>query len=73
MKTHSIQFEFLITIISAVLSITILVGGLSIYEVDRFIQSQIGDFIKPDGSNQCIRREEMDLILYDKKDTEHVG
>ena len=45
MKTHSIQFKFLMTVISAVLAITVLVGGLSIYEVDRFIQSQTEDYI----------------------------
>ena len=45
MKTHSIQFKFLMTVVSAVLAITVLVGGLSIYEVDRFIQSQTEDFI----------------------------
>ena len=45
MKVHSIQFKFLMTVISAVLVITVLVGGLSIYEVDRFIQSQTEDYI----------------------------
>ena len=45
MKTHSIQFKFLMTVISAVLAITVLVGGLSIYEVDRFIKNQTEDFI----------------------------
>ena len=45
MKTHSLQFKFLMTVISAVLAITVLVGGLSIYEVDRFIQSQTKDYI----------------------------
>ena len=45
MKAHSIQFKFLITVISAVLAITVSVGGLSIYEVDRFIQSQTEDYI----------------------------
>ena len=45
MKVHSIQFKFLMTVISAVLLITVLVGGLSIYEVDRFIQSQTEDYI----------------------------
>ena len=33
------------TVISAVLAITVLIGGLSIYEVDRFIQSQTEDYI----------------------------
>ena len=45
MKTHSIQFKFLMTVISAVLVITVLVGGLSIYEVDHFIQSHTEDYI----------------------------
>ena len=40
MKVHSIQFKFLITVISAMLAITVFVGGLSIYEVDSFVQIQ---------------------------------
>ena len=45
MKIKSIQFKFLITVISAMLAITIFIGGLSIYEVDKFIQQQTDDFI----------------------------
>ena len=45
MKFHSIQFKFLITVISAMLAITVFIGGLSIYEVDKFIQHQTTDFI----------------------------
>ena len=45
MKIQSIQFKFLITVISAMLAITIFVGGLSIYEVDQFVQLQTEDFI----------------------------
>ena len=45
MKTKSIQFKFLITVISAMLAITIFIGGLSIYEVDRFVQHQTEDYI----------------------------
>ena len=45
MKTHSIQFKFLTTIISAMLAITVFVGGLSIYEVDKFVQYQTENFI----------------------------
>ena len=46
MKTHSMQFKFLITIISAILAITFFVGGLSIYEVDKFVQLETENFIK---------------------------
>lgn len=46
MKTNSIQFRFLITIISAMLTITIFIGGLSIYMVDRFVQQKTENFIK---------------------------
>ncbi len=45
MKLQSIQFKFLITVISAMLAITIFIGGLSIYEVDHFVQSQTEDFV----------------------------
>ena len=46
MKLNSIQFKVLTTILSAMLAITVLIGGLSIYEVDRFIQKQTKDFIQ---------------------------
>lgn len=46
MKRNSIQFRFLITILSAMLAITIFVGGLSIYEVDQFVQRETENFIK---------------------------
>ena len=45
MRIQSIQFKFLITVISAMLAITIFIGGLSIYEVDQFIQHQTEDYI----------------------------
>ena len=45
MKTQSMQFKFLITVISAMLAITVFIGGLSIYEVDQFVQHQTEDFI----------------------------
>ena len=45
MKIRSMQFKFLITIISAMLAITIFIGGLSIYEVDQFVQRQTEDFV----------------------------
>ena len=45
MKIRSIQFKFLMTVISAMLAITVFIGGLSIYEVDKFVQNQTEDFI----------------------------
>ena len=45
MKIQSIQFKVLITLISAMLAITVFIGGLSIYEVDQFVQHQTEDFI----------------------------
>ena len=45
MKIQSMQFKFLITVISAMLAITVFIGGLSIYEVDQFVQHQTEDFI----------------------------
>ena len=46
MKTRSMQFKVLTTIISAMLAITVFIGGLSIYEVDQFVQRQAEDYIK---------------------------
>ena len=45
MKIQSMQFKFLLTIISAMLAITVFIGGLSIYEVDNFIQAETKNFI----------------------------
>ena len=45
MRVQSIQFKFLITVISAMLAIAMFIGGLSIYEVDNFIQSQTENLI----------------------------
>ena len=45
MKIQSMQFKVLMTVISAMLAITVFIGGLSIYEVDQFVQSQTEDFI----------------------------
>ena len=39
------QFKVLMTVISAMLAITVFIGGLSIYEVDQFVQHQTEDYI----------------------------
>ena len=46
MKEHSLQFRFLLTVISAILTITIFVGGFSIYEVDNYIQKEAQNLVK---------------------------
>ena len=46
MKRHSVQFKFLITIICAMLSIAVFVGGFSIYEIDKYIRQQTGSLLE---------------------------
>lgn len=45
MKTHSMQFKFLTTVINAMLAIAVFVGGISIYEVTRFVRTQTENLI----------------------------
>lgn len=51
-KTYSMQFRFLATIICEMLAVTIFIGGLSIYEVDNYIQNQAEDFVKVTSTNE---------------------
>lgn len=44
-NTHSMQFRILATIIFAMLSITVFIGGISIYEVDKYIQDESENFV----------------------------
>ncbi len=44
-KTLSMQFSILATIIFAMLAITVFIGGISIYEVDRYIQNESENFV----------------------------
>ena len=44
-KTYSMQLGFLTTVILAMLAIAVFIGGLSIYEVDNYIQGQAEDFV----------------------------
>ena len=46
MKTRSIQFKYLFIVISAILAIAIFAGGLSIYEVDSYIQQHTQEFVE---------------------------
>lgn len=53
MKLRSVQFKFLITVISAMLAIAIFVGGLSTYAVDQYVQSHTKEFIDTSCSNEA--------------------
>ena len=44
-KTHSMQFRILATIIFAMLAITVFIGGISIYEVDKYVQDESENFV----------------------------
>ena len=54
-KTQSIRFRFLTTVILAMLAITFFVGGISIYEVDNYIQDQSKAFVKVTCTNEAER------------------
>ena len=44
-KTHSMQFRILVTIIFAMFAITVFIGGISIYEVDKYVQGESENFV----------------------------
>ena len=55
MKERSLQFRFLITVMSAILTVSIFVGGYSIYEVDSYIQNQAYNLIEVTCENEAIK------------------
>lgn len=55
MKAGSIQLKFFITIVSAILAISIFAGGISIYEVDNYIQKETENLVKITGSNEALQ------------------
>ncbi len=48
----SMRFRFLTTVILAMFAITIFIGGLSLYEVDNYIQAQAEDFVEVTCDNE---------------------
>ena len=44
-KMHSMQYRILTTIIFAMLAVTVFIGGISIYEVDQYIQKEAESFV----------------------------
>lgn len=51
-KAFSMRFRFLATVICAMLAITVFIGGLSLYEVDNYVQTQAEDFVKVTCENE---------------------
>lgn len=54
-RTYSMKFRFLATVILAIVAVTILIGGLSLYEVDQYIQEQAEDFVLLTCDNEAAR------------------
>ena len=54
-KTHSMQFRILATIILAMLAITVFIGGISIYEVDQYIQHESENFVMVTCDNESAK------------------
>ncbi len=46
MKMHSVKFKYLIIVIAAILAMAVFVGGVSIYEVDEYIQQHAKEYIE---------------------------
>ena len=55
MKGRSLQFRFLMTVMSAILAVTIFVGGFSIYEVDNYIQKETKTLIEVTCENHATK------------------
>jgi diguanylate cyclase (GGDEF)-like protein len=51
-KMFSMRFRFLATVIFAMFAITIFIGGISLYEVDNYVQTQAEDFVKVTCENE---------------------
>ena len=54
-KTHSMQSRILATIIFAMLAITIFIGGISLYEVDKYIQDESKNFVMVACENESVQ------------------
>ena len=55
MKEQSLQFRFIITVMSAILAVTIFVGGFSIFEVDNYIQKETQHLIEVTCENEATK------------------
>ena len=55
MKELSLQFRFLIIVLSAIAIITVFVGGLSIYEVDNYVQKETKNLVDVTCENEATK------------------
>ncbi len=55
MKETSIQVRFLLVVLSAILSISIFVGGLSIYHTDAYVRDHTQEFVEVTCENEAIK------------------
>ena len=55
MKEQSLQFRFLITVLSAILTVSVFVGGFSIYEVDNYVQKETKNLVKVTCENEATK------------------
>ena len=51
-KTFSMRFRVLAVVILSMIAVAIIIGGLCLYEVDNYIQSQAEDFVKVTCDNE---------------------
>ena len=58
-KKQSIHFKFLTVVISAMLAVAIIIGGLSVYQVDKFVEQQSIDFVNATCSNETTKINDM--------------
>ena len=54
-KTISLRFRFMATVVVAILAATIFIGGLCLYEVDKYIQSQAENFVEVTRDNEAAK------------------
>lgn len=69
MKARSMQFKFLFTVISAILVITVFIGGISIYEVDNYLQEHTEEFVEITCENES---SQINDILGDIENSVHI-
>ena len=55
MKARSLQYRFLMTVMSAILIVTIFVGGFSIYAVDNYIQKETQHLVEVMCENEATK------------------
>ena len=55
MKEHSLQVRFLLTVLSAMLTITLFVGGFSIFEIDDYIRNQTINLVEVTCENEATK------------------